>query len=49
MFVNIVKWFKVLLFNLSNSIYQVFLSNTKNLHPTVYFQFEASEGASKPV
>ena len=32
------KWFQVLLFNISNSIYQVFLSNTNNLHMTEWFQ-----------
>ena len=33
-----VKWFQVLLFNISNSIYQVFPSNTNNLHIVVWFQ-----------
>ena len=32
------KWFLVLLFNISNSIYQVFLSNTNNLYTVVWFQ-----------
>ena len=29
------KWFQVLLFHMSNSIYQVFLSNTNNLNTDV--------------
>ena len=30
---HIVIWSQVSLFNISDSIYQVFLSNTNNLHP----------------
>ena len=30
-----VKWFQVLLFNMINTIYQIFLSNTNNLHIAV--------------
>ena len=36
--VHTVKRFLVLLFNISNSIDQVFLSNIKNLHTVVWFQ-----------
>ena len=32
------KGFQLLLFNMSNSIYQVFLSNTNNLYKTAWFQ-----------
>ena len=35
---HIVKWFQVFLFNINNSIYQVFLSNANNLHKAVWFQ-----------
>ena len=33
-----VKWFQELLFNISCSVYQVFLSNMNNLHKAVWFQ-----------
>ena len=33
-----VKWFQALLFKINNSIYQVFLSNTNNLHTAESFQ-----------
>ena len=33
-----VKWFQVLLSNICNSVYQVFLSNTNNLHTALWFQ-----------
>ena len=33
-----VKWFQVFLFNISNSINQVFRSNNNNLHISVWFQ-----------
>ena len=33
-----VKWFQVLLFNISNSIYQVFWCNMNNLHTAEWFQ-----------
>ena len=33
-----VQWFKVLLFNISNSTYQVFPCNINNLHTVVWFQ-----------
>ena len=32
-----VRWFQVLLYNISNSIHQVILSNTKNLNTAVWF------------
>ena len=32
------KWLQVLLFNISNSVYKVFLCNMKNLHTAVWFQ-----------
>ena len=32
------KWFQVLLFNTSNSIYQVFPSTSNNLYTAVWFQ-----------
>ena len=34
---HMVKWFQVLLFNISNSIYWAFLSNTNNLQKYVWF------------
>ena len=37
-FLHIVKWFYVLLYNISNSIYQVFLCNINNLHTALWFQ-----------
>ena len=33
-----VRWFQVLLFNINNLMYQVFLSNTNNLHKSVCFK-----------
>ena len=33
-----VKWFQLLLFNISNSLYQVFLWNIDNLHRAEWFQ-----------
>ena len=33
-----VKWFQILIFNISYSIYQVFQSNTNNLCTPVWFQ-----------
>ena len=33
-----VKWFQVLLFNMSNSIYQVFLHNINNLKQLFNFK-----------
>ena len=33
-----VKWFQVLLFNICNSIYQIFLSNTNKWNTAIWFQ-----------
>ena len=37
-FLHTFKWFQALLFSISNSIYQVFLSNTNNLYAAVWFK-----------
>ena len=39
---HIVKWFHVLLLNISNSTYQVFLCNTNNLPTAVWFEIMIS-------
>ena len=33
-----IKRFQLLLFNISNSVYQIFLRNTNNLHKAVWIQ-----------
>ena len=38
-----IKWFQVWLFNISYSIYQVFLSNINNLHTAVWFQINNND------
>ena len=43
-----VKWYQVFLFNISNSIYQVFLSNMNNLHTAVRFQMTNDDDNNNP-
>ena len=43
MWLYTVKWFEVFLFNSNSSSYQIFLSNTNNLHTALWFQITKSD------